>query len=108
DQHIVLAAPQIAQDFDTVECAHFRVQIIALHADFGIVFGKILRHTLGQGSDKHALVVGDALTDLIEEVVHLTLDWPDFDFRIDKAGRTDDLFDYDTPGGCEFIRPWRR
>ena len=61
DQHIELAAPQIAQDLDAVERADFRMQIGALHADFGVVFGQILRHALGQRGHQHALVALRAL-----------------------------------------------
>ena len=86
DQHVELAAAQVAQDLDAVERAHFGVQIVALHADFGVILGQVLRHALGQRGDEHALVGLGALADLAQQVVHLALDGPDLDAR-DRPGR---------------------
>jgi hypothetical protein len=94
----VLAAPQVAQDFDAVERADLGVQIVALHADFGIVFGQIFRHALGQRGHQHALVVCRALPDLIQQIVYLAFDGADLDFRIHQAGWPDNLFHYHARG----------
>ena len=108
DQHVELAAPQIAQDLDAVERAHFRMQIAAVHADLGIIFGQILGHALGQRGHQHALIRLRALADLAQQVVHLALDRPDFDFRIDQAGRPDDLLHHHARRLGQLVRARRR
>ena len=81
DQHVVLAAAQIAQDAYAVERGDLRVQIAAAHADLGIILRQILRHPLGQRGDQHALIVLHAGADLLEQIVHLPLDRADLDRR---------------------------
>ncbi len=55
DQYIELALAQIAQNLHPLQCLDFRMHVAALHADFGVVFGQILRHALGQRRDQHTL-----------------------------------------------------
>jgi hypothetical protein len=56
DQHVELAAAQIAQDLDALEGVDVAVQVADAHAELGVVLGEILGHALGERGDEHALV----------------------------------------------------
>ena len=55
--------------------------------------GQILRHTLGQRCDQHALLPLNPLVDLADQVVNLPLNRAHKYLRIDQTGRTNDLLD---------------
>jgi hypothetical protein len=55
DQHVELAAPQVAQDLDALERVDVGVQVAHAHAELGVVLGEVLGHALGQRRDQHAL-----------------------------------------------------
>ena len=57
------------------------------------IIRQVFRHLDGQGRDQHALVGRDAVMDFIQQIVDLTARRPHCDFRVQQAGRTDDLFD---------------
>ncbi len=86
----------------------FRMQIVALHADFGVIFGQILRHALGQRGHQHALIVLRALADLVQQVVHLAFDRADLDLRIHQPGGPDNLLHHHARRFGQLIRPRRR
>ena len=44
----------------------------------------------------------------MQQVVDLAFDRTNFNFRIDEAGGTDDLFDNDSGGFCELVRAGSR
>ena len=71
DQHVELAAAQIAEDLDALQRVDVRVQVAHPHAELGVVLGQILGHALGQRRDQHALVRLDPLADLAEQIVDL-------------------------------------
>ena len=68
------------------------VKITDFHAEILVVVGEILRHLLGEGSDEYTLVLFDSDIDLRKQVVNLSLSGLDDDLRINKTGRTNDLF----------------
>ena len=68
------------------------VKITDFHAEILVVVGEILRHFLGEGSDEYTLVLFDSDIDLRKQVVDLSLSGLDDDLRINKTGRTNDLF----------------
>ena len=59
------------------------------------VFGQLLCHSFGQGGDQDALVVFHTYPYFIHEVVHLVPARAYFDYRVEQAGRADDLFGED-------------
>ncbi len=72
----------------TSEC-----KIGALHADFRIVFGKVLRHPLGKSVNEYSFVPLGSQPNLAQQVINLSLDRAHLDLRIDQPGWTDHLFD---------------
>ena len=62
------------------------------NALFVHIFGQVFGHSLGQGRDQRAVAIGGNLAHLVQQVIHLHLDGPDFDLGIQQAGRADDLF----------------
>ena len=103
----MFAAPQVAQDLDAVERGHLRVEPGAFDAHLRVVTGQILSHALGERRHERPFVLGRAQPDLVQQVVHLALDGPDLDRRIDQARRPDDLFDKLAVRFSELIRPRR-
>ena len=87
--------------------ADLGMQVGALHADFGVVFGKIFGHALGQGGDQNALVQLHAPADFMQQVVHLAFDGTHVDLRIDQASGPDDLLDNHAGRLGELIGPGR-
>src|SRR5215470_13072505 len=55
DEHVVLATPQIAKDFDALKCLDFRMHVAAAHADFAVVLSKVLSHAFCQSRNQHSL-----------------------------------------------------
>ena len=70
------------------------MQVFDLDAAFQQIVSQILGHLLGQCGDQRTLVPVYARLDLPKQVVNLTLDRSHIDFRIQQAGRTDDLLDH--------------
>ena len=95
DQHIKFAAPQIAQNLDTVQGLDFRVQVAALHADFRKILGQVFGHALRQGGHQHAFVFLGAHANFLQQVVHLALHRTNLHLRIHQPGRADHLLDDD-------------
>ena len=85
DQHVELAAPQIADDVDALEGLDVGVQIAHPHAELLVVVGEVLGHPLGERRHQHALLPFDALADLFEQVVDLLARRAHDDLRIDAA-----------------------
>ena len=108
DENVEFSPPQPAQNFDAVQGFDFRMQVAALHSDFGVVLGKIFRHTFGQCGDEHPLVLLRAQPDLVKQIVDLAADRPDFNLGIGQAGRANDLLHDDAAGFRQFIRSGRR
>src|SRR4026207_596965 len=54
-----------------------RGSAVRLGGGGGVVRGGFRRHALGEGRDEDPLLTGDAVADLLEEVVHLPLDRAD-------------------------------
>ena len=103
DQHVVLAAAQVAQDAYAVQRGDFGVQVAAAHADLGIILRQVFRHALGERGDQHALIVVDAAVDLAEQIVHLSLDGADLHRGVQQAGGTDDLLHHHAGRLGEFV-----
>ena len=107
DQHVELAAAQIAQNLHALERLDLGVQVAALHADFGVILGQIFGHALGQRGHQHALAACHALANFVQQVVHLALDRPHFDWRIDQARGPNDLLDHHARRLGQLVRPRR-
>src|SRR5262249_48717234 len=67
------------------------VHVAAAYTYLAVVFGKIFGHALGERGDQDALAFFDAIADLVQQVVNLSLDRADFHFRIHQSGGPDDL-----------------
>src|SRR3954453_24208682 len=93
DEDVVLAEPQVADDLDALEGVDLGVQVADLEAHLEQVVGEVLAHLLGQRRHQDALVLVDALADLVHQVVDLVARLADVDVRVDDAGRADDLLD---------------
>ena len=93
DQHVELAAPEIAQDLDPLERVDVGVQVADPHAELVVVLGQVLGHPLGERRHQHALLARDAAADLAEQVVDLALHRAHLDRRIHQPGRPDHLLD---------------
>ena len=93
DEHVVLAEAQVADDLDALERVDLGVQVADLEAHLQQVVGEVLAHLLGQRGHQHALVLVDALADLVHEVVDLVARLAHVDLGVDDAGRADDLLD---------------
>jgi len=87
DQHVELAAPEIAEDLDAFQRFDVRMQVADTHAELMVVLREILRHALRQRRHEHALARGDSRPDFSQQVVHLPLHGPDDDRGVHQPGR---------------------
>ncbi len=79
------------------------VQVTRADARFHKEVGKVLRHLLGERRDQHAVAVLDDFFDAVEQYVHLALDGEHLDFRVQKSGRSVNLFGNDAARLGEFV-----
>ena len=91
DEHVELAAPQVADEGAALQGLDVGVQVPAAHAHVGVVLGEVLGHALRERGDEHPLSGLGALAHLAEQVVHLRADRPDLHLGIDEPGGADDL-----------------
>ena len=108
DQHVEHAAAQVAQNGHPLQGVDVGVQIAHLHAQFLVIRGEVLGHSLGERGDQHPFLTLGAVANLLEQIVDLALDRPYFDRRIHQAGRPDHLFDHHPAGLLEFVGAGRR
>ena len=87
DQHVEVAAAQVADDLDALDRLDVGVEVADLDAEVLVVVGQVLGHLLGQRRHQHALVGRDALADLVEQVVDL-LRAPGARRSRDRSGRS--------------------
>ncbi len=93
-QHIKLAEAQITDDLHPLHGIDVGVEVAHLDPVLRQIFGQILSHSLGQGSDQHPLLHGNPFADLGEQIVHLGADRPHFHLGIEQAGGTHHLLHY--------------
>ncbi len=84
DEHVELAAAQVAEYLDALKRLDVRVEVADADADLGEVFGEVFGHLLRQRGDEDALVPLGARADFAEQVVDLPLDGS----YLDYAGRS--------------------
>ena len=82
-----------ADDLHALDRIDVGVHVANPHAHLLQVIGEIFRHPLGESRDEHPLAFPLAEANLVEEIVHLAAHRTHFDFRIDEAGRPNDLLD---------------
>ena len=70
------------------------------------ILGQVFGHALGQRGHEHPQALRRNLADLVQKIVNLHLNGPNFDLRINQAGGADHLFGKDTAG--LFQLPLRR
>ena len=65
-----------------------------LHTDPCVLqeLGQVLCHPFGQCGDQYLIPLRGFFVDLADQVIHLSCNRTDIDRRIQKSGRTDDLF----------------
>ena len=102
-EHVKFATAQSADKFVAFERLDVRMEVFGADARFDEKFRKVLRHLLGERRDEHAVAVLDDFFDAVQEHVHLALDWEQLDFRVQKSGRTVDLFGHNTASFLEFV-----
>ena len=73
DEHVELAEAQGAQDLDALHGVDVGVQVAHPEPLLEQVVGEVLGHLLGQRRDEHAVALGDAVVDVLDEVVDLAL-----------------------------------
>src|SRR5206468_133238 len=93
DQHVELPAPQVADDVDALDRLDVGVDVAHADANLLQVVGEVLGHLLGEGGDQDALRDGDALADLLEQVVHLMARGADDHLGVGETRRADELLD---------------
>src|SRR5271163_4222290 len=86
DQHVELTLAQAADYFDALDRLDIRMQVAHADAEVVVVVGQILGHLLVQAGHQHSLVDGDALVNLLEQIIDLRAGLAHFDLRIDKPG----------------------
>ena len=107
DEDVEVALAQAADDLDTLDGLDIGMEIAHADAEVVVVVGQILGHLLGQAGDENALVRrATRLRISLEEIVDLGAGLADFDFRIDEAGRANQLLD-DEAAGLAAIRSRR-
>ena len=79
------------------------LQIILLQ-----IIRQILRHLDRQRRNQDAFVLCDALPDFIQQIIDLSVRGPHGDFRIQKTGRTDNLFHHFAMNLIQFVVARRR
>ena len=67
------------------------MEIPHLHPCFREEIGKIFRHFLGEGCNKHPFMGILPFVDFSQKIIHLSFNGTHFDTRVQKAGRTDNL-----------------
>ena len=67
------------------------------------VFRQFFCHAFGQGGDKHALFLFDALLNLFHQVVYLVQAGTHLNYRVQQSRRTNHLFHYDTFTLLQFV-----
>src|SRR5206468_1745147 len=105
DQHVELAAPQVADDVDTLDGLDVGVDVAHADADLLQVVGQVLGHLLGEGGDQDTLRGGDALADLLEQVVHLVARGADDHLGVGQTRRADQLLDDAAAGLADLPLP---
>ena len=80
-----------------------RMEVFGADVCFDEKFREVLRHLLGERRDEYAVAVLDDFFDAVQEYVHLALDREQFDFRVQKSGRSVDLFGHDTASLFQFV-----
>ena len=103
DEHVELAEAQGPQDLDALHGVDVGVQVAHPQALLEEVVGEVLGHLLRQRRDEHPVALGDAVVDVLDEVVDLALRRLDDDLRVDEAGRAHDLLD-DLVGHPQLVR----
>src|SRR5580704_3511354 len=104
DQHVIFAAAQIAQQPHALQSLDFRMHVTAFHANFGVVAGQILRHSLGQHGDQDAFVALHTQPNFGQQIVDLPAYGPNLNLRIDQASRANDLLHDYSCGLGQLIR----
>ena len=91
-QHVIDPKPQVADQFDTLQCFDIAVHVAHPQAGFVEKLGQILGHALGQRRHQRAIAGSRNLFCFLDQIFDLVLDRFDLDRRIDKSGRPDHLF----------------
>ncbi len=78
------------------------MQVPNLHTLFEQVVREILGHFLGQSGDEYTFVVGDAPFHHFHQIVDLPFGRPNHNFRVNEAGRSNDLLN-DLAGHAQFV-----
>ena len=108
DQHVEGAEPQIADDFNAFQRLDIGVHVADAYTAFVHVFGEVFRHALRQHSDERAVAFARDLPHFVEQIVDLRFRGSNFDDRIDKPCRPDDLLRECAAGLLHFPARGRR
>ncbi len=103
DKNVEISLAKPAQELVTFQRLDFAVQIARLDIDRNQEVRQVLGHLLCQGRHQDAFAPSRHLRDAPEQDVHLPLDRIQFDFRVEKPGRTVDLLDNDSAGLFQFV-----
>ncbi len=108
DQNVVDTEAKVADQLDPLQRLDVGMHVADLDARLVQIFGQVLRHALGQRGDERAIALGGGELRFVNKVVHLALDRPHLDRRVDQPGRTDHLLGEDAAGLLHLPRSRRR
>ena len=83
------------------------MQVFDFNATLQKIIRQILSHLLGERGDEHTLVSVYTVFDLRKQIIDLPVNRTHVNLRVDKTGRTNDLFD-DSIAQTKFVVARRR
>ena len=91
-QYIEYIKTHIPDDLCTLQCINIRVKVTYTDPHILHILGKILCHPFGQGCDQDLMLLFYLFIHFSDQVIDLAFYRTYLYFRIQKAGRTDELF----------------
>ena len=91
DENVINAEAEVPEQLLTFHRFNLVMNIPHLYEVHFKIFAEVLRHLFRKRCDENPLSLFGALFDLAHKVVDLSRDGADFDFRVEKSRRADDL-----------------
>ena len=107
NQHIEVTFTQSAENFQSLQCLHFRVQPPNTKVSAFQVPAEIFGQAFGQDGHNGAVAVGGDTSALLHQIFHLAPGGANFYGGVKETGGPNDLFHDDAIGLFKFPRPGR-